>query len=68
MWFKVLIALNILLIIVSLASGLFFLSKDSSEKTRVVKSLTVRVVLSVSLILLLIIGYYTGAIQPNAVM
>ncbi|RRJ82566.1 twin transmembrane helix small protein [Aestuariirhabdus litorea] len=68
MLFKSLIAINILLIMVSLASGLFFLSRDSSEKTRVVRSLTVRVVLSISLILLLVIGYYTGAITPNAVM
>ncbi|WP_426415553.1 twin transmembrane helix small protein [Aestuariirhabdus sp. LZHN29] len=68
MLFKSLIAINILLIVASLASGLFFLSRDSSEKTRVVRSLTVRVVLSVSLVVLLVIGYYTGAITPNQVL
>lgn len=65
MFFKVLIVINILLIMASLASGLFFLSRDTSEKTRVVRSLTFRIGLSLSLIALLLIGYYSGAITPN---
>lgn len=65
MFFKVLIVINILLIMASLASGLFFLSRDTSEKTRVVRSLTFRIGLSISLIALLLVGYYTGAITPN---
>jgi hypothetical protein len=67
MTFKTLILINILLILISLGSGVFFLQKDSNNETRLVKSLTVRVVLSISLIALIIIGYSTGQITPHAI-
>ncbi len=53
------------LILLSLASGVFFLFKDSGNQNRVVTSLTVRVVLSIALIAVLIIGYLTGQITPH---
>lgn len=53
------------LILLSLASGVFFLFKDSNNQNRVVTSLTVRVILSIALILVLLIGYFTGQIQPH---
>lgn len=67
MTFKTLILINILLILISLGSGVFFLQKDSNNDTRLVKSLTVRVVLSISLIALIVIGYATGQITPHAI-
>jgi len=67
MTFKTLILINIALILLSLASGVFFLRKDSNEDKRVVKSLTVRVVLSITLIALIIIGFVTGQITPHPV-
>ncbi len=64
--FKILIIINLLLIIISLFSGMFFLVNDDGKKNRIVTSLTIRVGLSISLICLLLVGYYSGAIQPNA--
>ena len=63
--FKFLILTNLFLILASLGSGVFFLAKDDGKKNRVVTSLTVRVILSFTLVGLLIIGYYTGAIVPH---
>lgn len=67
MWFKVLIVINLLLILISLVSGVFFLAKDNGNSNRVVTSLTTRVALSVFLICLLIVGYLTGQITPHGV-
>ncbi len=63
--FKTLIIINLLLILVSLFSGVIFLAKDNGKTNRIVTSLTIRVALSVCLICLLLIGYFTGNLQPN---
>ncbi len=52
-------------IVIALASGLFFLVRDTSNKTRTVRALTWRIGLSLTLILVLVIGYFTGWIQPH---
>ena len=46
----------------SLFSALFFMFSDKSNSKRMVKALTVRVALSVSLFLLLMAGFYFGLI------
>jgi len=54
-------------IVFSLGEGMYFLAKDDGDvdKTRVVKALTVRIVLSLVLFGLLIVGYLTGVIEPH---
>ena len=54
-------------IVFSLAEGMYFLAKDDGDvtKTRVVKALTIRIVLSITLFALLILGYFTGIIEPH---
>ena len=54
-------------VIVSLASGLFYLSRDSQGSTRVLKALKIRVALSALLIVVLIVAYFMGWITPHAV-
>jgi hypothetical protein len=49
-------------ILFSLFSALYFLLKDRGTSTRTVKALTVRVVLSITLFVLLLIGFKTGLI------
>jgi hypothetical protein len=56
-----------MLILASLGTGVFYLSKDSSEQTRVVKTLTIRVALSISLIILILTGYFLGEIRPHGI-
>ncbi len=65
MKFPVLLVLG--LILLSLASGMFFLAKDDGKGDRVVTSLTFRVILSILLFLMLMIGAFFGVIEPNKV-
>lgn len=57
---KLVVLLLLVAIIVSLGSGLFFLYRDQEGSTRVLKALKVRVVLSILLIVLLVVGYRFG--------
>jgi len=54
-------------IVFSLGEGMYFLAKDDGDvnKTRVVKALTIRIVLSLTLFALLILGYFAGVLQPH---
>ena len=65
--FKIIILLLLFAILVSLASGMFFLVHDQNDSDRTVKSLTLRITLSILLFLMLIVGYFTGLIKPHGI-
>ena len=50
-------------VIISLGSGLFYLSRDESDSRKVLTALKIRVALSAVLILFLVVSYYMGYIQ-----
>jgi hypothetical protein len=62
---KIVILLFLLVIVGSLGSALFYLVRDKGTSTRTVKALTVRVALSVTLFVLLMLGYYFGLIPQE---
>lgn len=62
---KIIVLLFVAFILASLFSALFFLLRDRSQSDRVVKALTVRVVLSVLLFALLMLGFYFGIIKDK---
>ena len=62
---KLLILTILLAIIISLASGLWFLARDDQGSTRVLTALKVRVALSAILVSFLVFGYFQGWISPN---
>ena len=66
--FKILIVLVLLAILAALSSGMFFLVRDKGESERTVKSLTVRITLSVILFILLFIGFAAGWIKPHGLL
>jgi len=66
--FKIVILILFACIFISLAGGLFFLAKDKGQSRRTIYSLTTRVALSVSLFVLLLIGYATGLIRPHGIV
>lgn len=66
-YFKIFVVLFLLFIFYALGSGLYFLVKDKSRSTRVVKALTWRIGLSVLLFVLLFIAYALGWIKPHGV-
>jgi hypothetical protein len=62
MLFKVIVIGMLLLIGYSLFQALFYMMKGNKHDTKMIKSLTWRVSLSIFLFLLLILGLYTGVI------
>jgi hypothetical protein len=62
---KLVIVAFLVVIVGSLASALFYLMRDKGSSERTVKALTLRVALSVTLFLLLMLGYYFGFIPGN---
>jgi len=64
---KLFVVLMLVAILGSLASGLIFLIKDNGQTTRTAKALTWRIGLSVFLFLVLMLGIYTGIIQPHGI-
>ena len=56
------VVLMLILIVGSLASGLFFVMRDDHNSNRAVKALAIRVGLSVALFLVLMGSYYFGFI------
>ncbi len=63
--FKILIGMVLFAIICSLAFSVFFMINDKGQSTRMAKSLTVRVALSIALFVLLFIGFAAGLIKPH---
>jgi hypothetical protein len=51
-------------ILISLGSGLYYLSCDDADSPKVLKALKIRVALSAVLIIFLVASYFLGWIQP----
>jgi hypothetical protein len=62
---KFLIVICLVAIVASLGSGLFHLVNDRGESKKMVRALTVRIVLSVALFILLFIAWSQGMIEPK---
>lgn len=65
---KYIVLILLLLIIISLAAGMFTLIKDGGKTDRTVKFLTIRIALSVTLFILLGLAFALGWIQPHGIM
>ena len=55
------------LILYNLGAGLYYMLVDDSSSKRTVNALTKRIALSIGLILLVIIGMYTGVLEMHGV-
>jgi len=63
---KIVIVIVLLLALISLASGFFFLMKDGTKSTRLLTSLKYRVSLIILLILLVTYGFWTGQLVTHS--
>ena len=54
-------------ILVSMASAAVYLFRERGDSTKMVKALTYRIGLSVTLFLLLMAGFYFGIISPSGI-
>lgn len=62
---KIIIAVLLIGVVISLFSGLFFLVKDDSKSKRVANSLTVRVALAALIVLVVLLALWTGELKLN---
>jgi hypothetical protein len=63
--FRILVIAVFVGILVSLGSALYQLSRSGGDSKKMVRSLAIRVGLSVALFLLLMIAWYAGLIAPH---
>ena len=62
---KIVIAVLLVLVLISLFSGLYFMYKDKGNSKRVVYALTIRVALSITIIVILIVSYFLGVVPSK---
>jgi succinate dehydrogenase/fumarate reductase cytochrome b subunit len=62
---KLLIVAFLILILYNLGAGLYYMLTDKGQTDRTVNALTRRIAISVALILLVILGIWTGVIRPH---
>jgi hypothetical protein len=62
---KIVVAIAFVLIIGSLGSALFFLMRDKGKSNNTVRALAVRVGLSITLFMLILVAYKLGYIHPT---
>lgn len=60
MFFKLVIILMLLIVLISLFSGLFFLNRDAGRGVRTARALTIRIAVSLLLFGTLMIGFHLG--------
>jgi hypothetical protein len=65
MLFKIIIISLLLIILISLGTALFSMVKNQPDSNRTVKALTVRITLSIALLILIMVGYSMGLITPH---
>ena len=63
---KYAIVFLLILIIYNLIMGFVYILKDKSSSKRGLTSLKTRIILSLLLFILLIVGYYADIIEPNS--
>jgi succinate dehydrogenase hydrophobic anchor subunit len=61
---KLIVFVLLAAILISLGSGLYYLSRDDADSTKVLRALKIRVALSAVLVLFLVAAYFLGWIQP----
>lgn len=62
---KIVVAIAFVLILGSLGAALFFLMRDKGRSNNTVRSLAVRVGLSIALFVLILVAYRLGYITPT---
>ena len=65
---KIIIAILLVLIVLSLAASLFTVLKEKENSTRTVKLLTARIVLSIITFAFISLSFYMGWLQPHGIV
>lgn len=65
---KIIIAVLLGLVVLSLGAGMFSMIKGRNDSNRTVKFLTLRIVLSIVTFVFIAISFYMGWIQPHGIV
>ena len=65
---KIIIAVLLGLVVLSLGAGMFSMVKDRNNSNRTVKFLTIRIVLSILTFIFIVISFYMGWLQPHGIV
>jgi hypothetical protein len=66
MWIKPAIVILLVLLLISLGSGFFFLMQDQGRTKRTLHSLGIRVTLAAALVGVIAYGFYSGQLRSKA--
>jgi succinate dehydrogenase/fumarate reductase cytochrome b subunit len=66
-WTRVIVIGFLAFIVFNLGAGLYYMMRDKGRSDRTLNALTWRISLSVTLFLLLILGFATGVLEPHGV-
>jgi cytochrome bd-type quinol oxidase subunit 2 len=68
-FFRVVVLLALVAIVVSLGSALYHLSRGTQQDSaKLARALTVRIVLSLALFALIMIAWFAGVVTPHAIV
>ena len=62
---RIVVLILVIAMVASLFSGLFFLSRDKSGSDRMVKALTLRIILAIAIFVILMGSYYFGLVPSQ---
>jgi len=62
---RIVVLVLVIAMLASLFSGLFFLYKDKSGSDRMVKALTLRIILAIAIFVILMGSYYFGLVPSQ---
>jgi len=62
---KIVLAILLLMVVISLFSGLFFMYRDKGQSKRAVNALTIRVLLSITIFAIVVAGHFLGWLSPK---
>lgn len=68
MFAKVIIVVLLVAILVALFTSMVFLVKDPSSRKRTLIGLKIRIALSITLLVFVLLSYYMGWIQPHGIV
>jgi hypothetical protein len=64
---KIIVIAGLIAVVASLFSALYFLYRDRGRGERMVRALAIRVALSATLVILLVVSYKMGWIAPTGI-
>lgn len=62
---KILIIVLLILVVLSLFGGLFFMYRDKGQSKRAVNALTIRVALSIVIFVIVLVGHFFGLFSKH---